>query len=100
MRAGLAAAVLAGTAAALMPPAWAEPPRVLGYSGVFEDNYTAAVVAPFAAAGTSVQYVGGDSSAAMLGQLRTQKTDPQLDVVIMDTTTAALACSEGLVEPL
>ena len=30
------------------------------------------------------------------GQLRTQKTDPQLDVVIMDTTTAALACTEGL----
>lgn len=100
MRAVLAAAALAGMAAALMPPAWAEPPRVLGYSGVFEDNYTAAVVAPFAAAGTSAQYVGGDSSASMLGQLRTQKTDPQLDVVIMDTTTAALACSEGLVEPL
>jgi putative spermidine/putrescine transport system substrate-binding protein len=36
----------------------------------------------------------------MLGQLRTQKTDPQLDVVIMDTTTAAIACAEGLVEPL
>ncbi len=78
----------------------AETPRVLGYSGLFEDNYVASVVKPFAAAGAQVDYVSSDSSAAMLGQLRTQRLDPQLDVVIMDTTTAALACAEGLVEPL
>lgn len=97
MRRALVAAALGLLAAG---PARAEPARVLGYSGVFEDNYTAAVVAPFVATGTPLQYVGSDTSAAMLGQLRTQKTDPQLDVVIMDTTIAALACGEGLVEPL
>jgi putative spermidine/putrescine transport system substrate-binding protein len=80
--------------------AHAEPPRVMGYSGIFEDNYKATVVAPYAATGKPVEFIGGDTSAVMLGQLRTQKTDPQLDVVIMDTTTAALACAEGLVEPL
>jgi len=59
------------------------------------------VLKPFAAAtGNQPEFVAGDTSAAMLGQLRTQKTAPQIDVVIMDTTTAAIACAEGLVEPL
>jgi putative spermidine/putrescine transport system substrate-binding protein len=78
----------------------ADPARLLTYSGVFQDNYNEVVVKPFQAQGNALEYVGGDTSATMLGQLRTQKTDPQLDVVIMDTTTAALACAEGLVEPL
>jgi putative spermidine/putrescine transport system substrate-binding protein len=79
----------------------ADPARLLAYSGVFEDNYTDTVLKPFAATtGGAVSFVSGDTSAAMLGQLRTQKTDPQLDVVIMDTTTAAIACAEGLVEKL
>jgi putative spermidine/putrescine transport system substrate-binding protein len=93
---GLAVSLLASLAA------HADPVRIYSYSGVFEDNYTATVVQPFAAAnpGTTPQYVSGDTSAAMLGALRTQKTAPQTDVVIMDTTTAAIACAEGLVEPL
>lgn len=84
----------------LVTPAGAQQLRVLSYSdGPFQDNYNAAVVAPFnAAGGPRAELVGGQSSAVMLGQLRTQKTDPQTDVVIMDTTTAAIACAEGLVE--
>jgi putative spermidine/putrescine transport system substrate-binding protein len=87
-------------AAALLLPAAAQAadaPRLLAYSGIFQDNYTDTVIKSF---GSPVDYVSGDTSAAMLGQLRTQKTSPQLDVVIMDLTTAALACAEGLVEPL
>ncbi len=83
--------------------AHADPARVLSYSdGPFQDNYTAAVVAPFNKQGgaNQVDFVGEPGSAGMLGQLRTQKTDPQLDVVIMDTTTSAIACAEGLVEKL
>jgi putative spermidine/putrescine transport system substrate-binding protein len=77
----------------------ADPARLLAYSGVFQDNYVDVVVKPFnAKSDDKVEFVGGDTSAAMLGQLRTQKNDPQLDVVIMDVTTAALACAEGLVE--
>jgi putative spermidine/putrescine transport system substrate-binding protein len=90
-------------AAAMLVPVIAraaEPARLMAYPGVFEDNYTEVVVKPFQAAGGAVQYVSGDTSAAMLGQLRTQGTDPQLDVIIMDTTTAAIACAEGLVEKL
>jgi putative spermidine/putrescine transport system substrate-binding protein len=96
MRAALVATLLLAPLAAHA----ADPVRLMAYSGVFEDNYTDTVVKSFTAAGGAVQFVSGDTSAAMLGQLRTQKTDPQLDVVIMDTTTAALACAEGLVEKL
>ncbi len=79
----------------------ADPLRIYSYSGIFQDNYVDTVVKPFAAAtGNTPQFVPGDTSAAMLGQLRTQKTAPEIDVVIMDTTTAAIACAEGLVEPL
>jgi len=94
------AAFLAALLVAPVTTQAAEPMRLLSYSGVFEDNYTDTVVKPFIAAGGNVQFVSGDTSAAMLGQLRTQRTDPQLDVVIMDTTTAAIACAEGLVEKL
>ena len=84
--------------------AHADPARVLSYSdAAFQENYTAAVIAPFNKAGATNQaelLPASAGSAGMLGQLRTQKTDPQLDVVIMDTTTSALACTEGLVERL
>ncbi|MGK7864433.1 ABC transporter substrate-binding protein [Falsiroseomonas sp. E2-1-a4] len=71
------------------------------YAGIFRDNYTQTVVAPFTAArGTAVQYHDGGTSAAMLGTLRAQRADPQIDVVIMDVTTAAIACAEGLVEKI
>lgn len=71
------------------------------YAGIFRDNYTQTVVAPFTtAAGTAVQYHDGGTSAQMLGTLRAQRADPQIDVVIMDVTTAAIACAEGLVEKI
>ena len=69
------------------------------YAGIFKDNYTQTVLAPFAArSGTAVQYHEGGTSAQMLGTLRAQRADPQIDLVIMDVTTAAIACAEGLVE--
>ena len=94
----LAAAMLASAA---WPARAADTIRLMAYSGVFKDNYTETVVKPFeGASGTTVEYSGDGSSSGMLGQLRAQKNDPQVDVVIMDTTTAALACAEGLVEPM
>lgn len=74
---------------------------LMAYAGIFRTNYTDVVVNPFAgASGNQVQYFEGGTSAQMLGTLRAQKADPQIDVVIMDITTAALACAEGLVEKL
>ncbi len=88
--------------ALLALPAHAETARIMAYSdGPFQENYTAAVLAPFTKAGPhTAEFYGAGSSAVMLGQLRTQRTDPQVDVVIMDTTTAAIACAEGLIEKL
>jgi putative spermidine/putrescine transport system substrate-binding protein len=100
MRRALLAAV---AAAAMAMPAAAQPVggrmTLQAYAGIFRDNYTQVVVNPFAAAsGTQVQYHDGGTSAQMLGTLRAQRADPQIDVVIMDVTTAAIACAEGLVE--
>ncbi len=90
--------------AALLPGAVrAETATVMSYSdGPFQDNYTAAVTAPYNGKGGSNQiaFFGSNSSATMLGQLRTQKTAPQVDVVIMDTAIAAIACAEGLIEKI
>ncbi len=88
----------------LVPAAQAaDTVRLMSYSDTFRDHYTETVLTPYAArGGARVEYVpvAGLGSAAMLGQLRTQKNDPQLDVIIMDATTAAIACAEGLVEPV
>jgi putative spermidine/putrescine transport system substrate-binding protein len=74
----------------------AQQMTLMAYAGIFKDNYTQTVVAPFG----NVQYVEGGTSAQMLGTLRAQRADPQIDVVIMDVTTATIACAEGLVERL
>ena len=84
-------------------PALAETATVMAYSdGPFQDNYTAAVLTPYNQqhGANQAAFHGSASSATMLGELRTQKTSPQTDVVIMDTTTAAIACAEGLIEKI
>ncbi len=98
-----AAGLLAAAITLASPPAAAQQTggrmTLQAYAGIFRDNYTRTVVTPFtAASGTAVQYFDGGTSAQMLGLLRAQRADPQTDVVIMDVTTAAIACAEGLVE--
>lgn len=95
----LAAFTALGIAASA--PAFAQGGQMTlqAYAGIFRDNYTEVVVNPFTArTGTQVQYFDGGTSAQMLGRLRAQRADPQTDVVIMDITTASIACAEGLVE--
>lgn len=90
-------AAIAAAALAVAAPAAAQAQMtLLSYAGIFRDNYTQTVVAPFG----QVQYAEGGTSAQMLGALRAQRADPQTDVVIMDVTTATIACAEGLVERL
>src|SRR5437667_10990528 len=91
---GLALAVIASAA-------HADPVRLMGYSdATFQDTYTSEVIKPFNEKGSAqVQFAGATTSASMLGQLRTQKSDPQLDLVIMATTTAAIPCAVGLGDP-
>lgn len=96
--AAAAAAMVGGTADAQVSGTM----TLMAYTGIFQENYTAVVVEPFRARnpGLSVTYFAPVTSAAMLGTLRSQRTAPQTDVVIMDITTAAIACAEGLVEKI
>ena len=95
----IAAMLAAGPALAQGTPAAGGRLTLQAYAGIFRDNYTQVVVQPFTRVrGTEVQYFEGGTSAQMLGTLRAQRADPQIDVVIMDVTTAAIACAEGLVE--
>jgi putative spermidine/putrescine transport system substrate-binding protein len=75
---------------------------LMAYAGVFKDNYVKAVVEPCMAQypGIEVTYQEGQNSAQMLAQLRTQKDDPQVDVVIMDVSIADTGNQEGLFQPL
>jgi putative spermidine/putrescine transport system substrate-binding protein len=91
---------IAALAAVAAPASAQNSMTLMSYAGIFRENYTDTVVKPFAAKGAEVQFFEGGSSSQMLGTLRAQKADPQVDVVIMDVTTAALACAEGLVEPV
>jgi len=76
---------------------------VLGaYSGIFEDNYRAAVVEPFMQAnpGIKVTYYAMGSSAQTLGVLRSQKAAPQIDVVLFDVSVAKGATDDGLLDDI
>jgi putative spermidine/putrescine transport system substrate-binding protein len=72
------------------------------YAGIFQDLYTKAVIEPFMKAnpGVKVQYVPGGTSAAMLGQLRAQKADPQIDVAIIDAGVSYVGNAESLFAPV
>ena len=71
------------------------------YSGIFQDNYIAAVVEPFQkATGIKVEYYPAGSSAQTLGLLRAQKAAPQLDVVLFDVSVAKGASDDGLLEDI
>ena len=68
------------------------------YAGIFEENYLAAVVQPFMQKfpGVKVTYFQGGNSAQMLGNLRAQKSSPQIDVTIQDVSVQKIANDEGL----
>ncbi|WP_420103735.1 extracellular solute-binding protein [Bosea sp. (in: a-proteobacteria)] len=75
---------------------------LMSYSGIFQDNYMKTVVEPFMAAnpGVKVNYAPGGTSAQMVGTIRAQKADPQVDVTIMDVTTSTIGNIEGLFDKL
>ncbi len=96
--------ILAGAAATIAAPSVLRAQGLSGtitlmsYAGIFQDNYTKAVVEPFLKAnpGVKVNYAPGGTSAQMLGTIRAQKADPQVDVVIFDVTTSGIGNIEGL----
>jgi putative spermidine/putrescine transport system substrate-binding protein len=97
--------VLASTLAApFVRPARAEEGSVTfaAYSGIFQDNYQAAVIEPFMRAnpGIKVNFYAMGSSAQTLGILRAQKAAPQVDVVLFDVSVAKGATDDGLLDDI
>lgn len=100
LQAGLA--TVAAPALVRAQPGLSGTITLMSYAGIFQDNYTKAVIEPFQQAhpGVKVNYVPGGTSAQMVGSARAQKADPQVDVTIMDVTTSSIGNSEGLFEKL
>lgn len=63
---------------------------IQGYSGIFQDNYMAAVIKPFEAKypKITVKYQAVKSSADNLAALRASKNNPKTDVSIMDVSVS------------
>src|SRR5262245_2481442 len=92
---GAAASLVTATAARSQTPSGTI--NLMSYGGIFQDNYVKAVVEPFQqASGVKVNYNAATTSAQMLGTLRAQKADPQIDVVIFDVTTSTIGNAEGM----
>jgi putative spermidine/putrescine transport system substrate-binding protein len=97
--AALSAALVLGAAAAqAQNPPLSGTVTLVSYSGIFQDNYTAAVIAPFQKLypNVTVTYAPGTTSAQMLGTARVQKADAQVDVILMDVTTSTIGNTEGI----
>jgi putative spermidine/putrescine transport system substrate-binding protein len=94
---GAAATALAGAARA-QNTALSGEITLMAYAGIFQDNYIRTVVEPFQRAfpNVKVKYAAGGTSAQMLGTVRAQKADPQVDVVIFDVSTSGIGNTEGL----
>ncbi|QIM16953.1 extracellular solute-binding protein [Leucobacter insecticola] len=72
--------------------------RVLGYAALFEDQYTTAVIDKFNESqnGIMVSFVPAQNSAEMLGKLRSEASNPTIDVAILDASVAHTGNKEGL----
>ncbi|QTG17231.1 extracellular solute-binding protein (plasmid) [Agrobacterium tumefaciens] len=71
--------------------------QIIGYQGVFADNYRKAVVEPFEnKTGIKVVFNEINLSAQNLGRIRAEKNNPTLDLSIMDAMVARVGNTEGL----
>lgn len=76
--------------------------NVVGFSGVFADNYKKLVIEPFKAKypGITVNYQASKNSAESLALLTLQRGDPRVDVALIDVSVAIRANKQGLFAPL
>ena len=75
---------------------------LMSYAGIFEDQYKQAVIEPFLEEypNVSINYFTTGNSAQMLGALRAQQSDPQVDVAIFDAGVALVGNAEGLLSEI
>lgn len=78
------------------------PLNVVGFSGVFAENYEKFIIAPFEAAHPDIDviYQPSKNSAETLALLTLQRSDPTVDVALIDVSVAIKANAEGLFAPL
>lgn len=74
--------------------------NLIAYSGVWQDQYNAAVIEPFKAKypDIKINYASKRSSAEMLSALQGQKNSPATDVAIMDNSVSTTGNKQGLFE--
>jgi putative spermidine/putrescine transport system substrate-binding protein len=72
--------------------------NVVGFSGVFADNYQKFIIDAFEAKypGVDVVYQPSRNSAETLALLTLQRSDPKIDVALIDVAVAIRANKEGL----
>ncbi len=75
---------------------------LIAYSGVWQDQYNAAVIEPFKAKYPDIKitYSSKRSSAEMLSALQGQKGKPSTDVAIMDNSVSTSGNKQGLFEKI
>lgn len=97
-----AAAAVACTLLAATPARAETTVTFAGASGLFQELYTKAVLAPFMKANPDIKvvYFAPGNSAATLGVLRAQKAAPQVDVAFLDISIAKAGSDEGLFDPI
>ncbi|MCL2893192.1 ABC transporter substrate-binding protein [Brenneria tiliae] len=76
--------------------------NIVGFSGVFADNYKKFVIEPFKAKypHIEVNYQQSKNSAESLALLTLQKNNPKIDVALIDVAVAIRANKQGLFAPL
>ena len=91
-----------GSASSPQAPATSGEVNLIAYSGVWQDQYTKAVIEPFKAKypDIKINYVAKRSSAEMLSALQGQKANPGTDVAIMDQSVSESGNSQGLFEKI
>ena len=92
----------ASSASSPQAPATSGEVNLIAYSGVWQEQYTKAVIEPFQAKypDIKVNYVSKRSSAEMLSALQGQKGKPATDVAIMDNSVSESGNSQGLFEKI
>ncbi|QZN97524.1 ABC transporter substrate-binding protein [Symbiopectobacterium purcellii] len=99
---GLHRSILALTLLPLFAQAAPTTVNVVGFSGVFADNYQKLVIAPFEAQHPDIKinYQQSKNSAESLALLTLQRNDPHVDVALLDISVAIRANTQDLFAPL
>jgi len=76
--------------------------NLIAYSGIWQEQYTKAVIEPFQAKypDIKINFVSKRSSAEMLSALQGQKSSPTTDVAIMDNSVSTTGNRQSLFEKL